>query len=272
MARLIALLPLALVVAPLAAAPLPYGGLRVERSYVALADMALSAKAVVAATILQAIPLKGEAAAGVAAGRTRYYVQARVEALISGDVALPPNVSYLVDLPDDIDGRRAKLKQVPVLLLAASVAPSGELRLVAPEAQVPRTPENEKRLRAILTAAVAPDAPPAITGISRAFHVAGSLPGESETQIFLRTADARPISLNILRRPHEEPRWAVALSELVDASAAPPQRDSLLWYRLACGLPAKLPDGTVATLSADDADGARADYDVVLKALGPCTR
>ena len=38
-----------------------------------------------------------------------------------------------------------------------------------------------------------------------------SLPGESETQIFLQTADQRPISLTVLRRPGEQPRWSVAL-------------------------------------------------------------
>src|SRR5207244_7883429 len=100
--------------------------------------------------------------------------------------------------------------------------------------------------------------------------VAGSLPGESETQIFLRTGDRRPISLSVLRRPHEDPRWAVALSELVDDSAAPPKPDTLLWYRLACGLPRQLPETAIASLAADDADAARADYQLVLAGLGPC--
>jgi hypothetical protein len=254
-----------------AAAPLPFGGLALDYSYVELADMALAAQQVVAAQIAEAIPLKGEAAAGVSAGAARYYVLANVNALISG-TGVPSRVSYLVDLPDDSRGKHLKLKGVPVLLLAATTPTAGELRLVGPRAQVPRTPDNEARLRAILTAAVAPDAPPAITGITRAFHVAGSLPGESETQIFLRTADKRPISLSVLRRPHEDPRWAVALSELVDDSAAPPKPDSLLWYRLACGLPRPLPDPAVAGLSAEDADAARADYQVVLTGLGPCKR
>ena len=127
-------------------------------------------------------------------------------------------------------------------------------------------------MRAILAAAVAPGAPPAITGVTRAFHVPGSLPGESETQIFLRTADQRPISLSVLRRPNEQPRWAVALSELVDDSAAPPTPESLLWYRLACGLPHQLPDKAVSTLSAGDAAAARSDYGIVLAGLGPCQR
>lgn len=247
------------------AAPLPFGGLATDYSYVEIADLALAAPQAIAADIADAIPLKGDAAAGT----TRYYVQADVRALIGG-TGVPARISYLVDLPDDAKGKRLKLKGIPVLLLARTTATPGEIQLVGPRAQMPRTPGNEARLRAILTAAVAPDAPPAITGVTRAFHVAGSLPGESETQIFLRTADRRPISLSILRRPHEQPRWAVALSELVDDSAAPPQPDTLLWYRLACGLPRALPETAIGTLAAEDADAARADYQVVLTGLGPC--
>jgi len=252
-----------------AAPPLPYGGLSTDYSYVELADMALAARQVVAAQITESIPIKTTAAGDIAPGKTRYYIEADVKALISGG-GVPAKVVYLADLLDDSRGRHLKLKGVPVILLATTTATPGELRLVGPRAQVPRTAENESRLRAILVAAVAPDAPPAVTGITRAFHVAGSLPGESETQIFLRTADKRPISLSVLRRPHEDPRWAVALSELVDDSAAPPKPDTLLWYRLACGLPAKLPDEAVAGQSAEDADAARADYQVVLTGLGPC--
>lgn len=239
-------------------------------SYVQLADMALAAPVVLAADITQSIPLKGEAAAGVAPGRQRFYIEAAVRALISGRAELPPTISYLVDLPIDPAVRKPKLKGLAVLLLAAPTAKPGMVRLIGPDAQLPRTPANEARLRAILTASVAPDAPPAITGIARAFHVPGSIPGESETQIFLRTADARPISLSILRRPGEKPRWAVALSEMVDNSAAPPKPDSLLWYRLACGLPAALPAAAVADLSPADADAARADYALVVEGLGPC--
>lgn len=251
-----------------AAPPLPFGGLPTEYSYVALADLALAAPIVIAADIVDAIPIKD--AAGVPPGKARYYVAAEVRTLISGHADLPARVTYLVDIPAESKGSKRKLKGVPVLLLASTTATPGMLRLIAPAAQVPRTPENEVRLRKILTAAIAPDAPPAITGVSRAFHVAGSLPGESETQIFLRTADARPVSLTILRRPGEKPRWAVALSELIDDSAAPPPPESLLWYRLACGLPRTLPDGAIASQDPAAANATRADYALVVDGLGPC--
>jgi hypothetical protein len=253
-----------------AASPLPYGGLPTDYGYVMLADMAMAAPIVLAADIADAIPVRD--AAGVSAGKERYYVEADVKALVSGRADLPARIAYQVDLPADPKGKKRKLKGVPVLLLAATTPTAGMLRLVGPDAQVPRTPENDKKLRDILAALVAPDAPPVITGVTRAFHVAGSLPGESETQIFLRTADSRPVSLNILRRPGEKTRWAVALSELIDDSAAPPPPESLLWYRLACGLPRRLPDAAVANQSPAEANAARADYGLVLDGLGVCRK
>jgi hypothetical protein len=100
----------------------------------------------------------------------------------------------------------------------------------------------------------------------------GALPGEGETQVFLTTADNQPVSLTVLRRPGEEPRWAVALSEIVDEAAAPPAPGTLLWYRLACSLPRALPERSTASLSPADAEQARTDYGVVIGALGACGR
>jgi hypothetical protein len=98
------------------------------------------------------------------------------------------------------------------------------------------------------------------------------LPGEGETQVFLTTANGAPVSLTVLRRPGEQPRWAVALSEIVDEAAAPPARDTLLWYRLACALPADLPEQSIASLAAPDATLAREDYGYVREQLGACRR
>ncbi|HWK36574.1 hypothetical protein [Sphingomonas sp.] len=186
---------------------------------------------------------------------------------------MPARISYLVDVPADSRGKPPKLKKARVLLFARTVAGrAGEIQLTSLNGQQFWSEPLESRIRGIARELVAPDAPPAITGIGNAFHVAGTLPGEGETQIFLTTADQRPVSLNVLRRPGEQPRWAVALSEILDEAAAPPARDTLLWYRLACGLPQSLPDRTLASLADADATIARQDYAFVLRALGPCTR
>ncbi|MBA2918406.1 hypothetical protein GON01_05395 [Sphingomonas sp. MAH-20] len=242
-------------------------------SYADLADRALIAPIAVIATISDTIRLKPERAPGVAPGHARLYVEATADALIRGAGGLPPSVSYLVDVPLNAKGKAPKLKDTQVLLLARPVAGKpGELQLVAPDAQLPLTPDIEQRVRAILTEALRADAPPPITGITSAFHVDGTIPGEGETQIFLSTREHRPISISVLSRPGQEKQWSVALGEIVDQAAEAPPRDSLLWYRLACGLPRELPAEAVADLDAGSAQDARNDYRFVLEALGPCTR
>lgn len=242
-------------------------------SYADLADRAVPAPVVLSATISDAIRVEAERSAGTPAGHARFYVEADAIALIRGPAGLPPRVRYLVDMPLGPKGKPPKLRKQSVLLLARPVPNRpGELQLVARDAQLPLSPELEQRVRAILTEAVRSDAAPPVTGIASAFHVPGAIPGEGETQIFLATRNDRPISLNVLRRPGQDPQWSIALSEIVDEAAQPPARDTLLWYRLACGLPRSLPDQALAELEPAAAQAAREDYRYVLQQLGSCTR
>lgn len=241
--------------------------------YADLADLVLAAPVIADATIRSAAKLKGAEAAGVAPGFTRYYVEADVVALVRGAGGLPPRIGYLLDVAPDSAGRLPKLKKMRVLLFGRPVAGApDQIQLVAPDAQIAWSPADDQRVRAIAQALVATDAPPIVTGIGNAFHVPGALPGEGETQLFLTTANGAPVSLNVLRRPGEQPRWAVALSEIVDEAAAPPARDTLLWYRLACALPRELPGRSTAALDPADAAVAREDYAFILSQLGPCGR
>jgi len=245
----------------------------ISYSYADLADLTVSAPVVASARIREAIRLKGEQAVSVPAGRARFYVTADVTALIRGAGGLSTQVSYVVDMPLDSRGKAPKLRKAQVLLLGRRVPDrAAELQLVAPDAQLAWTAELETRLRGVVQAASTPDAPPAITRVGSAFHVPGNLPGEGETQIFLITANNLPVSLSILRRPGQQRTWAVALGEIVDEAAGPPQRDTLLWYRLACGLPRALPEEALRDADAIAATAAREDYRFVLDQLGACTR
>jgi hypothetical protein len=245
-----------------------------QLSYADLADLALAAPVAAHLRIHGADLLHPDEAPNVAPGFRRFLVEAEVVALIRGEGGLAPQISYLVDLPNDSRGHAARLRRRDEVLVLARRVPNrpAELRLAAPDAQLPYSPATAERLRALLRESSAAGAAPRITGIGRAFHVLGSLPGESETQIFLQTADGRPISLSILRRPGERPRWSVALSEIVDEAAAPPALDTLLWYRLACTLPQRLPPQSLSEASADEAQAIQADYGVVMDGLGSCAR
>ena len=251
---------------PPAAAPAP--------TYADLADLALAAPVAAQVRVADAARVKAERAPGLRPGFARFYVEADLVSLIRAPQSLPQRLSYLVDLPLDSRGKAAKpRKGSEFLLLAAPVAGRpGELRLVAPDAQLPATPERAATLRSIVREASSASPPPRIAGIGRAFHVPGAVRGESETQIFLQTAGGTPVSLTVLRRPGETPYWAVALSEIVDEAAAPPAPGTLLWYRLACGLPRTLPRQSFAETDADGATAIAADYRLVLERLGPCLR
>jgi hypothetical protein len=242
-------------------------------TYADLADLADAADLVVRAKVKSAIPLPPERAGTVAPTHARMYVEAETVALIAGSTPLGQSLRYLVDVPLDNKGKPPKLKKREFLVFAKPVpGRSGELRLVGPTAQLAWDPATEARLTPILAELAGADAAPAITGVRDALSVPGTLAGESETQVFLGTADGEPASLTIVRRPGMAPTWGVSFSEIVDQAARPPQRDTLAWYRLACFLPAQLPGG--ANLAQDSASQARAadDYRFVVQQLGDCPR
>ena len=255
------------------AAPSPY-------SYADIADLATIAPMAIHGRIYKAVALKPEQAAGLKPGQARLYVEADVVGLIRGAGPLAARINCLVDLPLDAKGKAPKLKKKqPVLIFARPVAGSAagtsntaSVRLVSPDAQLPWDPATEAKLRAILTELVKPGAPPAITGIANGFHVPGTLPGEGETQLFLDTKTGEPVSLTILTSADGTRRWAAAFGEIVDGSAAVPPRDTLAWYRLACGLPRTLPLAKLGGTAPEDREKAASDYGVVLGALGECAR
>ncbi len=238
--------------------------------YADVADLFAAAPIVLRAKIVSATALKGPPHP---TGTVRFYVEGDVVALIRGTQAVPPRLIWLVDMRPDSRGKVAKLKKADVLIAALPVTGRpGEIRLAARDAQVFWNPALESHVRSVVASVAAPEAPPAITGVASAFHTAGTVTGEGETQIFLSTVTNAPISLTVLTRPGQPKRWAFALGEIVDEAAGPPAPDTLAWYRLACFLPRALPDAAVRELPAADADAARGDYAYVVQVLGPCAR
>src|ERR1700741_3831027 len=212
------------VAAPASAQPENQQGLQ-NLTYADLADLGAGAPVVAHLPGRSADRLGAREATTVRPGFTRFEIEAEVVALIRGAGGLPARGRYLVDVANDSRGRPPRISRRSEYLVMATRVPSraDELRLVTADAQVPYSAAAADLLRGIVREASGTDAPPRITGIGRAFSVPGNLPGESETQFFLLTADQRPISLTVLRRPGEQVRWSVALGEIVDEGAGPPQ-------------------------------------------------
>ena len=152
---------------------------------------------------------------------------------------MPTRVRYLVDLPNDSRGRPSRITRRSEILVFATRVPTrpDELRLVTADAQIRIPPRPPSCCVASSGRPARPTRRPESPASAAAFSVPGNLPGERETQFFVLTADQRPISLTVLRRPGEQVRWSVALGEIVDEGAGPPRPNTLLWYRLACTLP-----------------------------------
>ena len=239
--------------------------------YPRYAAQVIEAPLIVDATVRSTSRIRGEEASGLAPGHVRYYVTADVLSLIRGTTAIPSRVGYLLDVPFDSRGRAPRLNRLRVILFARPVpGRSDQVQLLSNDAHYDWSPERDLLVRRIAREVVSPDAPPEITGVGNAFHTPGDLPGQGETQIFLLTARNDPISLSILRRSNGQRSWAVSLGEIVGEGSRPPERDTLLWYRLACGLPGALPDANVAADMPEHAAIVREDYQFVLESLGPC--
>lgn len=236
------------------------------------AGLALAAPVVADAVIRSADRVKSAEAAGLRSGFARFYVTGDIAALIRGPAGLPVRVSWLADLPLDARGKATGPKKKSRVLLFARTLPArpAMLQLITLDAQRAWSPAADRITRAVLTDAVAADTPPVVTGVGNAFFVPGALPGEGETQIFLQTGDGRPVSLSVIRTADGQRGWSVALSEVTAAAAPPPARETLLWYRLACALPAELPAASAVDDVPANAAAARDDYAFVIRSLGRC--
>lgn len=269
--------PFLLLGAALAAAPVTAmaqdGARTAELTYADMVDLADEAPLVVRAQIRRQATVEPERSPGLQPGFVRLYIEARTSALIAGNAPLGEALRYLVDVPLDAKGKPPKLKKQEVILFARPVAGSpAQLQLVDPRAQFAYSEAFEARLRPVLAELLAQDAPPQVTGIRDALAVEGTLVGELETQLFLDTENDGPVSVTVVRRPGQAPRWGVSWTEIVDQAARAPQPGTLEWYRLACSLPETLPETAILSRDANARALAADDYALVREDLGTCTR
>lgn len=242
------------------------GPVRAEPGYVDLVDLTIAAPVIVQATVARAERLSDRDSPGLARGYARLLVTAAVDAAIVAPAAIPAQLSWLWDAPLDARGKLAKRKNMPVLAWLSTPTPDGKTRLLAPDAQQPWTPALDAQVRAIATEVKSREAP-VITGVTNGFRADGTVAGESESQFFLSAADGGGATMVVTTRPGSPRRVALSRGDVIDESAAPVRPGTLLWYRLACGLPAKLP----AAAGASD-PALAADWAAAITSLGPCRR
>ena len=242
-------------------------------SYADVADLVVISPLILDANIKNLRKIPPEQAVGVPENLQRMLIEADILALIRGQGSVNPRARFLLDVPKDAKGKIPKLKKQRLFLLGSPVAGRpGEIRLSRPDALVQWSPANDILVRTITKEAVQLDAPAKIAGITSAFYSAGTVIGEGETQIFLKTVKDQPLSLSVLSRPGEMKLWAVSTAEVIDESATAPAKFTLLWYRLACELPRSIAPDMVETADSGDMARVQADYNYILDSIGPCGR
>ena len=242
-------------------------------SYADIADLVVISPLIVDATVRKATKIPVEQAIGVPANLQRMLIVADVAALVRGNDGVAGQVRFLLDVPKDAKGKIPKLKKQRYFLLGSKAAGlPGTIRLSRPDAVVEWSASNDAMLRAITKEAVMIDAPQPIVALTSAFHSPGTIIGEGETQIFVEAKGNQIYSLSVFSQPGAPKRWAVSTGEVIDESATAPVKDSLLWYRLACGLPQALDPKLVETPETENAAKAQADYRFIMASLGPCDR
>jgi hypothetical protein len=254
------------------AVPITYAVPAETTSYSDVADLVVIAPLIVDAKIRSAKKIPANQAVGVPANIQRMLIEADVQALIRGGGGITPRVRFVFDMPKDSRGKLPSLNKQRLFLMANYTNVPGNIKLVRPDALIQWSIGNDALLRSITKEAVQIDAPPLVTGIGNAFHSPGTLLGDGESQIFLKTANNQPMAITVVSRKSTGKSWAVSTSELIDETSSAPKRNSLLWYRLACGLPNRIPDTAFESDAADNRSAAQADYVFVLKSLGPCGR
>lgn len=242
-------------------------------AYADLADLADGAPLVAKVQVRKLVSVEPERAGNVRAGRERFYIEARTEALYAGRSPIGEALRYLVDLPLGPKGKPPTLKKQSVIIFARAVpGHPGELQLVAPDAQLAWNQPSEERLKGILGELYSAGAPQRVNGVREAIHVSGDLAGEGETQVFLATANGEPAAISIGRNPGQPVRISVSFSEVLGEATGAPKVNTLAWYRLACFLPPAMPQTANLAGSAADRAAAAADYRYFLDQLGSCPR
>lgn len=237
-----------------------------DPDFAVIADLTVAAPVIVKARIARAERRPDRDSPGLAPRHARLLVTAAVDSAIVAPSAIPAELSWLWDAPLDARGKLEKRKNLAVMAWIGVPGPDGKTRLVAPAAQQPWTPSLDATVRGIATEQKT-GVVPVVTGVASGFRADGTVAGESESQFFLATADGKGATLVVTSRPGMLRRFTVARGDVIDESAMVVKAGSLLWYRLACVLPAELPiaaGGSSAPLAGD--------WRAAITSLGPCLR
>ena len=177
------------------AEPVTSGLSYADVSYADVADLASAAPLIAKARIRSVKDVRIAGANPGDPARTYHLITARVDSLIRGTGGIAPQVRFLVAPAEGIANSpvvRRWRRGATVLIFALPAAQPGQVQLVSRNALQPWSAGIEATTRAVVTEMLGPNPVPAVLEVGDAFHVPGTVQGEGETQIFLKTVTGAP--------------------------------------------------------------------------------
>jgi hypothetical protein len=205
-------------------------------------------------------------------GQGRAMLEAELQTVLKAPDALPGQLKFLWQGPLDAKGKVPAFKKQTLLLFLTPVTTNGATGygLTDVNSVRPWLPAEDAQLRTIATAAQDPaQRGLAIEGVRTTFV---TVPEDSNSapyvHILFATTNNAPLAA-ILEKQSGKWLLRTTLTDL-DQDAVAIQRQSLLWYHMACGLAAEPPSNVTKQPTAAESALAREAWSGMLEQLGPC--
>lgn len=240
-------------------------------SYPLIANLTLGSDVVLTGTVRKMERLSGRDALSAPEGVNRYLMRVEVSGVLLAPRAVPGEISYIWDAPEAVYGKRPKLKGESVLLFLRAVPGNDRLyQLSARNAQI-RNPEQA--IAMVRSIAADPIRLSGfgyrVTGVVDATRMQRASDEGFGTHFLIETAEKGLMTVSVPEGPANR-TITVSLPDSLGESR-PLERNSLVGYFLACGLPDTLPEPVLTTAAAiGDVTAVQADYKHLRATVGPC--
>lgn len=241
-------------------------------SYAVIASLTLNSDVVLTANITAIDRQSPKDAPDVEPGYNRFVVRAEVTGVLLAPRAVPGEIVYVWDAPEATFGKRPKLKGEPVLLFLRAVPGNDRIyQLVARNAQMLKPGQTVDLVRKV--------AADPIRSAGLGFRVKGVVDATRmqrhadepfATHFLIETEQKGLLTVSVPEGARGPGAIQVAMPDSLGESR-PLERQSLVAYFLACGLPETLPEPVLETAAAiGDVEAVQADYRHLRQTVGPC--
>ncbi|MCH8684695.1 hypothetical protein [Pedomonas mirosovicensis] len=241
-------------------------------TYPLVANLTLNADVVLVATIRKLERLSAKEAPGLSEGYNRFVIRANVTGVLLAPRAIPGEITYIWDAPESVYGKRPKLKEETVLLFLRSVPGNDRIyQLVARNAQVLNPSPAIQMVRDV---AADPNRATGfglrVTGVVDATRMQRRSDEDFATHFLIQTAEKGMMTVSVPDTATGAGSIQVAMPDSL-GETRPLERNSLVGYFLACGLPDSLPERVLETAAAiGDEAAVKTGYQRLRDTVGPC--